>query len=89
MASLLSSHRCLHVKLTLLENLAKQEQEGPGSDHQYLQELPENGMFVSNCPHHVSMLDPIIWGEMEVASLDSDSATLTYKQVVLLRGKIC
>ena len=45
-------------------------------------------MFVSNCPHHVSMLDPIIWGEMEVASLDSDSATLTYKQVVLLRGKI-
>ena len=78
-----------HIVNTGLENLAKQEQDGPGIDHQYLQELPENGMFVSNCPHHVSMLDNIIWGEMEVASLDFDSATLTYKQVVLLRGKIC
>ena len=48
-----------------------------------LQELPENGMFISNCPHHVSMLDPTIWGELEVPALDSDSTTtLTYKQVV-------
>jgi len=47
------------------------------------QELPENGMFISNCPHHVSMLDPTIWGELEVPALDSDSTTtLTYKQAV-------
>ena len=40
-------------------------------------------MFISNCPHHVSMLDPTIWGELEVPALDSDSTTtLTYKQVV-------
>ena len=49
----------------------------------FLQELPETGIFVSNCPHHVSMLDNAIWGEMEVATLDSDSvSTLTYKQVI-------
>merc|ERR1712047_239463 len=35
------------------------------------QELPENGMFISNCPHHVSMLDPTIWGELEVPALDN------------------
>ena len=40
-------------------------------------------MFVSNCPHHVSMLDPTIWGEMEVATLDDKiDSTLTYKQVI-------
>jgi len=47
------------------------------------QELPETGIFVSNCPHHVSMVNNAIWGEMEVATLDSDSATtLTYKQAL-------
>merc|ERR1712192_270686 len=55
--------------------------------HPCAPEFPETGIFVSNCPHHVSMLDNTIWGEMEVATLDSGT-TLTYKQAVAnwLRG---
>ena len=71
MASLLSSHRHMRNK------------QGAWLISRFLQELPETGIFVSNCPHHVSMLDNTIWGEMEVATLDSDSvSTLTYKQVI-------
>ena len=78
MASLLSSHRHMRNRHTSCSGATE-----AWLICRFLQELPETGIFVSNCPHHVSMLDNTIWGEMEVATLDSDSvSTLTYKQVI-------
>ena len=76
MASLLSSHRHMRNKHTSYSGARE-----AWLISRFLQELPETGIFVSNCPHHVSMLDNAIWGEMEVATLDSGT-TLTYKQVI-------
>ena len=41
-------------------------------------------MFLSNCPHHVSVVDATIWGAMPVAepTTSTTSTQLTYKQTL-------
>lgn len=42
---------------------------------------PDSGLFVTNCPHHVSFSSPKIWGQMEVQVLDeANSLNLTYSE---------
>lgn len=37
---------------------------------QLAQDVPNAGMFMSNCAHHVSLANPITWAEMPVSALD-------------------
>jgi len=38
---------------------------------QLVQDVPNAGMFMSNCAHHVSLANPTTWAEMPVPALDS------------------
>ena len=43
---------------------------------------PSGGLFLSNCPHHVSHNKPPVWGDLEVEVLDQFQGQVTYKQAL-------
>ena len=45
-------------------------------DLQTNQAHPNNGMFVSNCAHHVSHNNPAVWGDLQAISTQSFSHSL-------------
>ena len=46
------------------------------------QDVPNSGMFMSNCAHHVSLANPITWAEMPVPAIDStDQTDITLNKV--------
>ena len=49
------------------------------------QDVPNAGMFISNCAHHVSLANPTTWAEMPVPALDS---TNTVTDITLNKVKI-
>merc|ERR1711962_1729339 len=50
---------------------------------QLAQDMPNSGMFMSNCAHHVTLANPTTWSAMPVPPLDSnDQASVTLNQVL-------
>ena len=48
----------------------------------YTQDVPNSGMFMSNCAHHISLVNPTTWAEMAVPTIDSSNqAAITLNQV--------
>ena len=46
------------------------------------QDVPNSGMFMSNCAHHVSLANPTTWAEMPVPAIDStDQTDITLNKV--------
>ena len=44
--------------------------------------MPNSGMFMSNCAHHVTLANPTTWSAMPVPTIDSnDQASVTLNQV--------
>ena len=44
---------------------------------------PDAGLFLSNCPHHVSHNKPEVWGHLQVEVLDGSQGELvTYNQAL-------
>merc|ERR1711962_740305 len=50
---------------------------------QLAQDMPNSGMFMSNCAHHVTLANPTTWSAMPVPTIDSnDQASVTLNQVL-------
>jgi len=50
---------------------------------QLVKDVPNSGMFMSNCAHHVSLANPTTWAEMAVPTIDSSNqAAITLNQVL-------
>ena len=46
------------------------------------QDMPNSGMFMSNCAHHVTLANPTTWSAMPVPTIDSnDQPSVTLNQV--------
>ena len=44
--------------------------------------MPNSGMFMSNCAHHVTLANPTTWSAMPVPTIDSnDQTSVTLNQV--------
>jgi len=50
---------------------------------QLAQDMPNSGMFMSNCAHHVTLANPTTWSAMPVPTIDSnDQASVTLNQAL-------
>merc|ERR1711972_1071752 len=50
---------------------------------QLSQDMPNSGMFMSNCAHHVTLANPTTWSAMPVPTIDSnDQTSVTLNQVL-------
>jgi len=50
---------------------------------QLAQDMPNSGMFMSNCAHHVTLANPTTWSAMPVPTIDSNNqASVTLNQVL-------
>ena len=47
----------------------------------YHQDKPQNGLFFSNCPFHVSLTEEFAWSEMDVPLVNAEGSVL-YKNIV-------
>ena len=54
----------------------------PNNKSTIKQDMPNSGMFMSNCAHHVTLANPTTWSAMPVPTIDSnDQASVTLNQV--------
>ena len=51
------------------------------------QDVPNAGMFMSNCAHHVSLANPTTWAEMPVPALDptNTDTDITLNKVEIIK----
>jgi len=48
----------------------------------YITDKPDNALFLSNCPFHVSVGQDWAWGEMDVPLVGGEGETILYKDIV-------
>ena len=48
-----------------------------------MKDKPDNALFLSNCPFHVSVGQDWAWGEMDVPLVGGEGETILYKAPVM------
>ena len=72
----------LHSSCPRFDQRQIQNEIYPNNKSTIKQDMPNSGMFMSNCAHHVTLANPTTWSAMPVPTIDSnDQTSVTLNQV--------